>query len=90
MLRYIITMIARPTLTSAAATTIIKNTNSCPSEPENAGNASLATACIFEKATNSRLTEFNISSMHINTMMAFLRVSTPTIPIVNSAKDNTM
>ena len=68
---------------SEAVLTIIKNTKIC---------ASLTTlgfaiptgdsACIFENATNKRFTEFNISSMHINTMMALRLVSTPIIPML--------
>jgi hypothetical protein len=81
-------MIARPTVTSAAATTIIKNTKICASLA-NVGKA-FATglaACIFENATRSRLTEFNISSMHINMIMALRRTSTPVTPMANRTND---
>ena len=82
---YIITIIARPTLTSAAATTIIKKTNNWASVA-NAGNfAAAPLKCIFENATNKRFTEFNISSMHINTMMALRLVNAPMTPIQNNA-----
>jgi hypothetical protein len=78
-------MIERPTQTSAAATTIIKNTNNCPSIPavELEFAASAFSFCILENATNKRLTAFNMSSIHIKIMIAFLRVNTPTTPIQN-------
>ena len=65
-------MIASPIAASAADTVIIKNTNACPLiVPRNA-----------EKATKTRFTELSISSMHINTIIAFRLVSTPITPIV--------
>ena len=70
----IITMIAKPTATSAAATAIIKNTKTCP----------LGSDLYDEKAISKRLTALSISSMDINIMMAFFLIKTPTIPIVNS------
>lgn len=73
-LRYIITIMASPTATSAAATTIIKNTKSC----------ALASPNILEKATSSRFTELSISSMHMKMIMAFLRISVPMMPIEKS------
>lgn len=91
MLRYSITMIARPTLTSAAATTMMKNTNSCASSPvEYLGppKPEFTNAyCIFEKATSNRFTAFSISSMHMNTIMALRRTSTPVIPMQNSTSE---
>ena len=86
-------MIASPTLTSAAATTIIKKTNNCPSVPFDgtlAGLARNAELCNLEKATNSKFTALSINSMHIKMMMAFLRVNTPTIPIQNKAIETKM
>jgi hypothetical protein len=51
--------------------------------------ASLA-ACIFENATINKFTALSISSMHMNTMMALRRTSTPIIPMVNNVSDNAM
>src|SRR3954451_9566666 len=65
-------MIAKPTAASAAATVMTKNTNTCPATPYTCANA-----------TNVRFTALSISSTHMNTMMAFRRVSTPTTPIMN-------
>lgn len=73
-LRYIITMMASPTATSAAATTIMKNTNSC----------AFASPNILEKATSSKFTELSMSSMHMKMIMAFLRMSVPMMPIEKS------
>ncbi len=88
---YNITMIARPTLTSAAATIMIKNTNICASLA-NVGDAFAAAlaACMLENATIKRFTAFSISSTHMKTMIAFLRISTPAIPMVNNVSDNAM
>ena len=83
-------MIASPTLTSAAATTMIKKTNNCPSLPAVISLEELAKWCIFENATSNRFTAFNISSIHMNTMMALRRVSTPIMPITNKAMDRNM
>jgi hypothetical protein len=84
-------MMAKPTLTSAAATTMMKNTNIWASLAKvgDAFAAALAT-CIFEKATSKRFTAFSINSTHMNTMMAFLRTSTPMMPMLNNVSDNTM
>lgn len=80
-------MIASPTLTSAAATTIIKKTNICASAPPTVTPpGGVAIFCIFEKATNKRFTAFNINSTHIKMMIAFLRVSTPATPIQKSVE----
>jgi hypothetical protein len=87
VLRYIITIIASPTLTSAAATIIIKNTKICAS----IADAALVTPsdkCIFENATRSRLTEFSINSIHINIMIELRLISAPTMPIQNNVRDN--
>lgn len=87
---YIITIIASPTLTSAAATTIIKNTNNCASTPlaAIAWPATCVAGGVFENATNKRFTELSISSIHIKIMMALRRVSTPVTPIQNKIDDN--
>ncbi len=77
--RYIITITANPTVTSAAATTMMKNTNNC----------ALMSPYILEKDTNSRLTEFSINSIHMKMMMAFLRMSVPITPMENSSRLNT-
>jgi hypothetical protein len=88
---YNITIIESPTLTSAAATIIIKKTKICASLA-NVGNAFAAelAACMFENATNNKFTAFNINSTHIKTIMALRRVNTPTIPILNNVNDNAM
>ena len=79
-------MIASPTLTSAAATTIIKNTKTCASLTTDGFICATAdAACIFENATINKLTAFSINSMHINMMIELRRVSTPTIPVQNKA-----
>ena len=88
--RNIITIIDKPTLTSAAATTIIKNTNNCPSVPAEASVVALARWCILENATNNKLTALSISSMHINTIMTLRRVRTPIMPITKSEMDRNM
>src|SRR4051812_505951 len=66
-------MIASPTTTSAAATTMTKNAMIWPS------TVPFARA----KVTSVRFTELSISSMHMNTTMALRRTRTPTAPIVN-------
>ena len=81
------TITANPTLTSAAATTMIKNTKICASIPACGLVAPSAWNCIFEKATSNRFTEFNISSTHMKIIMAFRRVSTPATPMQNNATD---
>jgi hypothetical protein len=48
--------------------------------------ASAAVLCTLENATSNKFTAFNMSSMHMKTMMAFLRVKTPTMPILNKAR----
>ena len=60
-----------PTATSAAATTIIKNTNTCP-----AGSLRYA-----ENAANNKLTAFNINSIDIKIIIALRLTSTPKTPI---------
>src|SRR5881394_619996 len=69
-------MIASPTAASAAATVITKKTKTCPPTPYDCANA-----------TKVRLTALSISSTHMNTMMAFRRMSTPNTPIVNSTAE---
>ncbi|OMP13219.1 hypothetical protein COLO4_02061 [Corchorus olitorius] len=68
------TSMASPTATSAAATAIEKNTNTCPE----------ASRCMVEKATSSRLTAFSIISIDMNITMAFLLKSTPNAPMQKS------
>lgn len=80
-------MIANPTLTSAAATIIIKKTKICALLAIDGPNAFALAKCIFEKATNNKFTEFNISSMHINTMIELRLVRAPITPIQNKATD---
>src|SRR4028119_2435262 len=63
-------MMARPTTTSAAATTMTKNAIIWPSM------VPVARA----KATSVRLTELSISSTHMNTPMALGGTSTPPAP----------
>src|SRR3954465_1843397 len=69
-------MIARPTAASAAATVITKKTNPGPATPYACANA-----------TKLRFTALSISSMHMNTMIALRRISTPNTPIVNSTAE---
>src|SRR4051812_40363095 len=69
-------MMARPTAASAAATVMTKKTKTCP-----------ATPYVCANATKDRLTALSISSTHMKMMIAFRRVSTPTIPIVNSTAE---
>src|SRR5262245_58703707 len=78
VLRYIVTRMARPTATSAAATAIIKNTNTWPDGSFNR----------LENATSKRLTSLSINSIHIKMMIAFRRYSTPSTPMVNSAAES--
>jgi len=68
-------MIASPTTTSAAATTMTKNAMICPSsEP-----------LMREKVTSVRFTALSMSSTHMKTTIALRRTSTPVAPIENSA-----
>ena len=80
-------MIASPTLTSAAATTMMKKTNICASLP---AVGWLTSTCIFENATSNKLAAFSINSIHIKMMMALRRVSTPMMPMQNNAKAKKM
>ena len=77
-------MIANPTLTSAAATTMMKKTNICASLAK-VGSAFAAglIACIFEKASNKRFTALSINSTHMKIIIALRRTNTPMIPMVN-------
>ena len=78
-------------LTSAAATTIIKKTNICASLPKvGSAFAAVLIACIFEKASNNKLTAFSINSTHIKIMIALRRTSTPIIPMVNKVSAKAM
>lgn len=80
-------MIARPTLTSAAATIIIKNTKTCALVAIEYPKALAPARCIFENATNNKFTELSINSIHIKTMIELRRVSAPMTPIKNKAND---
>lgn len=86
-------MIDRPTVTSAAATTMMKKTNNWPSMPAvlPAGlRASALAACILENATSNRLTALSMSSMHMKMMMTLRRVNTPIMPMQNRTSDSVM
>lgn len=84
---YNITIIARPTLTSAAATIIIKKTKICALVAIVPAKAFGTARCIFENAINNRFTEFSINSMHIKTMIEFRLVSAPITPMQNRITD---
>ncbi len=66
-------MMASPTATSAAATTIIKKTNICP----------FPSPLYAEKAAKRRFTELSINSTHPKIMMAFFLNNTPRTPKEN-------
>jgi len=68
-------IIARPIAASAAATAITKNTNICPIELPR----------YDENVTKVKFAELSISSIDINTIMAFLLIKTPTTPVIKSA-----
>jgi hypothetical protein len=82
-------MIAKPTVTSAAATTMIKNTKSWASVPTVVAwfSAYAFKWCILENATNNKFTAFSINSMHMKMMIALRLVNTPTMPMAKSATD---
>lgn len=80
-------MIANPTLTSAAATIIIKNTKIWAPEAIDPPKELAPAICIFENAINKRFTELSISSIHIKTIIELRRVSAPMMPIQNNATD---
>src|SRR3954452_19904363 len=71
--RKMATMIARPTATSAAATTSTKNTIAWP----------LTSFSALENATKVRLTALSMSSTHMNITRTLRRTSRPTAPITN-------
>ncbi len=71
-------MIARPTAASAAATAITKKTNNCPIELPRKE----------ENVIKVKFAEFNINSIHIKTIMAFLLINTPATPVMKSAALN--
>ncbi len=71
------TMIARPTTTSQAATTIVKKAITWPSR----------FPLIREKVTNERFAALSISSIHIKTTIALRRTTTPTAPIVKRSAE---
>src|SRR5205085_11569100 len=68
--------IANPTATSTAATTITKNTNTCP-----AGSFQYE-----ENATSKRFTALSISSTDMKIIIAFLRNKTPITPMQNKTR----
>src|SRR3990172_2565849 len=69
-------MIARPTAASAAATVIVKTTNTWPAAPYS-----------LLSATKDRFTALSINSTHMKIMIALRRVRTPMTPIVNRTAD---
>lgn len=71
---------AKPTATSAAATAMMKNTNTCPD----------ASPLYDENAVSSKFTEFSINSTDINTIIAFLLMRTPVMPTQNIARQRNM
>lgn len=87
---YNITIIASPTLTSAAATIMMKKTKICALVAIVAPNAFTGARCIFEKAISKRFTEFSINSMHIKTIIELRLVRAPIIPIQNKINDKNM
>lgn len=87
---YNITMMANPTLTSAAATIMMKNTKIWALLAIVVPNAFTGARCIFENAISKRFTEFNINSMHMKTMMELRRVSAPMIPMQKRINDKNM
>ena len=78
--RRMATMMPRPTTTSAAATTITKNTVVCPP---------MSLELRLRAATKLRLTALSISSTHISMMSGLRRTSTPTVPMPNSTAAST-
>jgi hypothetical protein len=72
-----VTIIASPTTTSQAATTIVKKANNCPS----------MVPFIREKVTNARFDALSINSIHIKTTIAFRRIRTPAAPIVKRSAE---
>src|SRR3712207_7485768 len=72
-------MIASPTTTSAAATTMTKNAAIWPSR----------LPWTRAKVTSARFEALSISSTHMNTTIALRRVGTPTQPFVDNRADRT-
>src|SRR5438477_4147762 len=70
-------MMARPTTTSAAATTIEKNARTWP----------FRLPICRENATSERFTAFSWSSTDMKITSALRRSRTPTVPIVNRTPD---
>jgi len=74
-----VTMIARPTTTSAAATIITKKAPTCPSrEP-----------CTWEKVTKAKFAALSINSTDIKATKALRLVRKPTMPIANKIAEST-
>lgn len=67
---------ASPTATSAAATAMMKNTNTWPA----------ASPLYAENADNNKFTELSMSSIDMNTMIALRLKRTPNTPMVKIAK----
>ena len=78
---YIAMIIASPTVTSAAATRILKIEKTCP--------VSSAGVIKREKATRAMLAAFNISSMHISITTALRLESEPYSPMEKRTADST-
>lgn len=71
-------IIASPIAASAAATAIMKNTNTCP----------VTSPRKEEKEINDKFIELNINSIDIKIIMAFLLTRTPMTPIAKSMELN--
>jgi len=67
-------MMASPTTTSQAATTMVKKATDWPSSDP----------CWRAKVTNARLPALSINSTHMNMTMALRRRRTPVAPMVNN------
>ena len=72
--RKIAMMMARPTTTSAAATTMTNSAMTCPSRAP----------WMRENVTRARFVALSISSTPMNTMIALRRTSTAAAPIAKS------
>ena len=70
--------IANPTATSAAATAMMKNTNTCPPASDQKRL----------KATSNKFTALSINSTHMKITIAFRRYKTPMTPIENKIELN--
>src|SRR5687768_10688827 len=75
-------MIARPTATSAAATTKMKTTNTLPRSSIEANRR--------ENATSARFVALSISSTDMRITTALRRTRTPAVPMKNSTAETAM